>query len=227
MTFKQRKGRIVRQRPQWVVTAHKCRDRRPKHRDAGGYRWGKASGKIEAGRAVTVYNMTVADDHTYTVDGVVVHNCVNHSQANTQKAYEQGLSLFDLDDPDFDARVTRSERDRATANCVLHYAEVHRPRLILVECTTELVSWGPAIPGKPKIGDGSTYRWWLKQFENIDYRYKELRLNSMSRSLVTGCISRSGTRHCRRRFWITARCRGVPSVNSRWRRCGRGRPAFR
>jgi site-specific DNA-cytosine methylase len=106
-------------------------------------------------------------------------SCVNHSQANTQKAYAQGVSLFDLDDPDFEARVTRSERDRATANCVLHYAAQHHPRMILVECTTELQSWGPAVPGKPKVGDGSTYRWWLKQFENHGYRYRVLYLNSM------------------------------------------------
>ncbi|MBM0235919.1 DNA cytosine methyltransferase [Micromonospora sp. ATA32] len=105
-------------------------------------------------------------------------SCVNHSQANTQKAYEQRMSLFDLDDPDFDARVTRSERDRATANCVLHYAAQHHPRMILVECTTELTSWGPAIPGRAKVGDGSTYRWWLKQFENLNYRHKVLYLNS-------------------------------------------------
>lgn len=105
-------------------------------------------------------------------------SCVNHSPANTLKAYEQGLSLFDLDDPDFDARVTRSERDRATANCVLHYAAQHHPRMILVECTTELQSWGPAIPGRAKVGDGSTYRWWLRQFENLGYRYRVLYLNS-------------------------------------------------
>ncbi|WP_116201296.1 DNA cytosine methyltransferase [Amycolatopsis circi] len=106
-------------------------------------------------------------------------SCVNHSQANTQKAYEQGMSLFDLDDPDFDARVTRSERDRATANCVLHYAAEHHPRLILVECTTELASWGPALVDRPKVGDGSTYRWWLQQFKNLGYEYKVLYLNSM------------------------------------------------
>jgi site-specific DNA-cytosine methylase len=106
-------------------------------------------------------------------------SCVNHSPANTQKAYEQGLSLFDLDDPEFDARVTRSERDRATANCVLHYAAQHHPRLILVECTTELASWGPAVPGKMKVGDGSTYQWWLRQFENLGYKYRVLYLNSM------------------------------------------------
>jgi site-specific DNA-cytosine methylase len=107
-------------------------------------------------------------------------SCVNHSQANTQKAYAQGVSLFDLEDPDYEARVTKSERDRATANCVLHYAAQHHPRLILVECTTELTSWGPAIPGRPKVGDGSTYRWWLKQFDVLGYRFdKVLYLNSM------------------------------------------------
>ncbi|MCT9932411.1 DNA cytosine methyltransferase [Planotetraspora sp. A-T 1434] len=105
-------------------------------------------------------------------------SCVNHSQANTKKAYEQRLSLFDLDDPEFEERVTRSERDRATANCVLHYAAQHHPRMILVECTTELTSWGPAVPGK-KYGDGSTYRWWLKQFGILGYKHRVLYLNSM------------------------------------------------
>jgi site-specific DNA-cytosine methylase len=105
-------------------------------------------------------------------------SCVNHSQANTQKAYAQRLSLFDLDDPEFEERVTRSERDRATANCVLHYAAQHHPRMILVECTTELTSWGPAVQGK-KYGDGSTYRWWLKQFGILGYKHRVLYLNSM------------------------------------------------
>ncbi|MFE7754285.1 DNA cytosine methyltransferase [Streptomyces sp. NPDC057429] len=106
-------------------------------------------------------------------------SCVNHSQANTIKAYEQGLTLFELEDPDFEARVTRSERDRATANCVLHYAAQHHPRLILIECTTELTSWGPAVPGRAKVGDGSTYRWWLSRFDLLNYRHKVLYLNSM------------------------------------------------
>lgn len=106
-------------------------------------------------------------------------SCVNHSPANTMKAYETGGTLFEVDDPDYDERVTRSERDRATANCVLHYAAVHRPRLILVECTTQLQSWGKLVPGKRKVGDGSTYKWWLKQFKNLGYDHKVLFLNSM------------------------------------------------
>lgn len=106
-------------------------------------------------------------------------SCTNHSQANTKKAYRQGLTLFNFEDEEYEARVTRSERDRATANCVLHYAQVHHPRLILVECTTELASWGPALPGRPKVGDGSTYRWWLREFDKIDYRHQVIYLNSM------------------------------------------------
>jgi len=105
-------------------------------------------------------------------------SCKNHSQANTIKAYEQGLTLFGMHDPDYEAGVTRSERDRATANCVLHYAQRHHPRMILVECTTELTSWGPAIPGRPKVGDGSTFKWWLKQFKLLGYDYKIMYLNT-------------------------------------------------
>jgi len=106
-------------------------------------------------------------------------SCVNHSLANSQRAYATERSLFDEDDPDYDARVTRSERDRATANCVLHYAAKHHPRMILVECTTQLYSWGRLVPGSRKVGDGSTYRWWLKQFDLLGYDHKVLYLNSM------------------------------------------------
>lgn len=105
--------------------------------------------------------------------------CTNHTIANAQRAYVQGLSLFDVDDPEWDQRATRSERDRATATCVLQYAGKHHPRLILIECTTELQSWGYAVAGKQKVGDGSTYRWWLKEFAKLGYRYRVLYLNSM------------------------------------------------
>jgi DNA (cytosine-5)-methyltransferase 1 len=105
-------------------------------------------------------------------------SCTNHSLANTVRAYKQGATLFELEDPDYEARVTRSERDRATATCVLQYAAKHHPRMILVECTTQLTSWGVALPGRKKVGDGSTYRWWLQQFDLLGYDHQVLYLNS-------------------------------------------------
>ncbi|MDQ7993551.1 MAG: DNA cytosine methyltransferase, partial [Propionicimonas sp.] len=106
-------------------------------------------------------------------------SCVNHSPANTQKAYALGLSLFDVDDPEYEDRVTRSERDRATATCVLQYAAHHHPKLMLIECTTELASWGNLVPGKRKVGDGTTYRWWLAELGKLGYKHKVVYLNSM------------------------------------------------
>lgn len=106
-------------------------------------------------------------------------SCVNHSGANSMKAYETGESLFEMEDPDYEERVTRSERDRATANCLLAYAAKHHPLMIVGECTTEFQSWGKLVPGTKKVGDGSTYRWWLKQFELLGYDHKVIFLNSM------------------------------------------------
>lgn len=106
-------------------------------------------------------------------------SCTNHSGANSMKAYAEEASLFDMEDPDYEARVTRSERDRATANCLLAYAAKHHPLLIVGECTTEFQSWGKLVPGKRKVGDGSTYRWWLRQFELLGYEHKVVFLNSM------------------------------------------------
>lgn len=106
-------------------------------------------------------------------------SCTNHSQANVKKAYRQGLTLFDFHDEEFEENATRSEKDRATALCVLQYAEKHRPRAILLECTTEFQSWGPALPGRAKVGDGSTYRWFLRQLGNMTYRRQIMFFNSM------------------------------------------------
>lgn len=135
-------------------------------------------------------------------------SCVNHSSANTKKAYRQGLSLFDLDDPEYEANVTRSERDRATANCVLHYAAVHHPRMILVECTTELQSWGQQVPGK-KYGDGSTYRWWIRQFVNLGYRYRVL-IRTTGAGFVTIHDRRCGSRPRYRSIHTLTHLRDTP-----------------
>ncbi|OZG48863.1 DNA (cytosine-5-)-methyltransferase [Pseudoscardovia suis] len=52
--------------------------------------WGLVRGKSEGRRNITVYNMEVEDDHSYTADGIAVHNCQAFSIAGLRKA---------LDDP--------------------------------------------------------------------------------------------------------------------------------
>lgn len=106
-------------------------------------------------------------------------SCTNNSKANAQRIYERNLSLFhDLDDPDYEDRVTTSERSRATAVSVLQYARKHRPKVVVVENVVEFAQWGMQVPGT-KRGDGTTFHWWLDEFVKLGYRYKTLMLNSM------------------------------------------------
>jgi DNA (cytosine-5)-methyltransferase 1 len=49
---------------------------------------------------------------------------------------------------------------------------------MLIECTTELVAWGKGRPDNPRIGDGSTYRWWLSEVHKLGYRSRTMYLNS-------------------------------------------------
>jgi DNA (cytosine-5)-methyltransferase 1 len=99
-------------------------------------------------------------------------SCTNHSQASASKAYRKNLSLFDTFDPDFEARVTHSERSRATAVCVLQYARKHNPKVIAVENVVNFAKWGPEQ-------DGSTFRWWIAEFAKLGYDHRVLYLNSM------------------------------------------------
>lgn len=105
-------------------------------------------------------------------------SCTNHSRANSERAYATDEPVTEFDDPDYDERVTKSEQSRATAVCVLQYARKHRPLAIVVENVPEFAQWG-VQRGKAKRGDGSTYRWWLSEFDKLGYNHRALFLNAM------------------------------------------------
>jgi DNA (cytosine-5)-methyltransferase 1 len=56
--------------------------------------------------------------------------------------------------------------------CPLRYAAKHRPEMVVVENVVEAAKWGP-------MRDGSTFRWWLREWEKIGYEHECLFLNSM------------------------------------------------
>lgn len=97
-------------------------------------------------------------------------SCRFHSQANSKKLYAQGPSLFD--DGDFDQDLyANSERSRVTMVCPLRYAAKHKPEAVVVENVVEAAKWGPDR-------DGSTFHWWLREWELLGYRHEILFLNS-------------------------------------------------
>ncbi|MHB1712509.1 MAG: DNA cytosine methyltransferase [Acidimicrobiales bacterium] len=99
-------------------------------------------------------------------------SCKFHSLANAKKVYARGpqASFFD---EDFDeVAYANSERSRVTMLCPLRYAAKHRPELVVVENVVEAAKWGPNR-------DGSTFRWWLAEWEKLGYDHEALFFNSM------------------------------------------------
>ena len=79
--------------------------------------------------------------------------------------------MFD-DFDDFDEEAyANSERSRVTMLCPLRYAARHRPEIVIVENVVEAAKWGPAR-------DGSTFRWWLAEWEKLGYEHECVFLNS-------------------------------------------------
>jgi site-specific DNA-cytosine methylase len=109
-----------------------------------------------------VYNIGVAEDESYVVEGVVVHNCKHFSKAKGGKPVEK--------------------RIRGLAWVGVKWAKILKPRVIALENVEEFQSWGPLI----KTGDGwypdparkgQTFNRFIAQLRALGYRieWRELR----------------------------------------------------
>jgi DNA (cytosine-5)-methyltransferase 1 len=96
----------------------------------------------------------------------------------------------------------RSKKIRSLAWVVVKWATIVRPRVIMLENVEEFVTWGPLGPDNqpcPKR-KGQTFRRWVGQLRRLGYvvEYKELRACDY------------GTPTIRKRFFLIARCDGLP-----------------
>lgn len=92
---------------------------------------------------------------------------------------------------------------RGLAWCILRWAGLVRPRVVLMENVEEFVTWGPVRKGKPvKKLSGKTFQKFLKQFRDLGYtvEYREL------------VAADYGAPTSRKRFVLVARCDGLPIV---------------
>jgi DNA (cytosine-5)-methyltransferase 1 len=73
-----------------------------------------------------------------------------------------------------------SDQSRATAWCVIRWADALQPRVILVENVAELQTWGPLTTrGRPmRSRRGETYRAWIGALESLGYRVQARILNA-------------------------------------------------
>lgn len=98
----------------------------------------------------------------------------------------------------------RSKKIRSLAWVVVKWAATVKPRVIMLENVEEFVTWGPlARNGQPDPKrKGSTFRRWVARLRSLGYRveWKELRACDY------------GTPTIRKRFFLVARCDGLPIV---------------
>ncbi|NHC62742.1 DNA cytosine methyltransferase [Paenalcaligenes suwonensis] len=97
-----------------------------------------------------------------------------------------------------------SKRIRGLAWVVVKWAKAVRPRVIILENVEEFQTWGPLTDGGMPCPErkGQTFQLWKEQLRLLGYRleYKELRASDY------------GTPTIRKRFFMVARCDGLPIV---------------
>ena len=177
---------------------------------AGG---GGASTGIElaAGRPVTI-----AIDHD--PDAILMHRTnhphTTHYQASVWdvdpvevcRGRPVGLAWFSPDCKHFSrAKGGKpvSKNVRGLAWIVLRWAGTVRPRVIILENVEEFKTWGPVRKGRPvKSKAGQTFRKWLSQLEALGYAVEWRELVAADYGVPT----------TRKRFFLVARCDGLPIV---------------
>lgn len=158
-----------------------------KHRQTfreDGMEWAAIRKREDLGESATVYNLSVEEDESYVVEGIVVHNCTHHSRAKGSKPL--------------------SSKRRALASVVVRWARTVRPRVIVMENVGEFADWGPLdATGRPdKTKAGRSFRCWLGKIRAQGYtiEYKML------------VAADYGTPTTRKRLFLIARCDHQPIV---------------
>lgn len=148
----------------------------------GLHEWAPIRAREDLGASAAVFNISVEEDETYVVEGVVVHNCTHFSRARGKKP------------------VTKQERSLAWV--VTSWANDVRPRLIFVENVPEFLSWGPATRDGEIIEGrkGETFRRWVRRLQRLGYAVDWRVLDA----------SHYGAPTRRKRLFVVARCDGKP-----------------
>lgn len=92
---------------------------------------------------------------------------------------------------------------RGLAWIALRWAGTVRPRIIMLENVEEFMTWGPVRKGKPvKNKQGQTFRKFVSQLEALGYKVEYRVLKACDYGAPT----------IRKRFYLIARCDGLPIV---------------
>lgn len=150
--------------------------------------------KVKHAGEKQVFCLQVDEDESFVADGIVVHNCREFSRAKNG--------------------APRSPSIRMLAQCVVHYAELIRPRVIGLENVMEFESAGP-LDDEGKIikeRKGEIFDKWIADLRALGYDVDWKILNA----------AHYGAPTLRQRFFLQARLDGLPII---WPEPTHGDPA--
>lgn len=160
-------GRRVNMRPLWRVQW--SADPSPKHDYTmveNGIRWTPLRGVRASRPDVEVFNISVAEDESYIVDGQIAHNCTYWSVARGEKCdYDDELASIIMDDDDEPEAKEAKWRSRMLMRDVVRFTRHHRYKAVIVENVPDILKWG-------------AMNRWLAEMVGLGYRYKIVTLNS-------------------------------------------------
>lgn len=146
-------GRIISQRPAYQVVwkVKKCKQDKAFYED--GYIWFPITSVSETGLIEPVYDIEVCESHSFTANGVIVHNCTDLSKAGKQLGMSRGSG-------------TRSGFLWEVERLLKEADEL--PQILLMENVPDVVS-------DKFIGDFSE---WIAFLDSLGYRSKYEILNA-------------------------------------------------
>jgi len=122
-------GRKVNVLPAWSVRWRPERERAQSFFEDG-MDWAPVREVRSTGLEAEVFNISVEDDESYVVEGVVVHNCTHHSQAAGGQP--------------------RSKKIRGLSWVGYRWAGQVHPDVISLENVAQILKWGPLVAKRDK-----------------------------------------------------------------------------
>ena len=136
-----------------------------------------------------------------------VQSIINVDPRDVAQGQSVGLAWFSPDCRHFSkakGSAPRSRSVRDLAWVVVHWAELVRPRVIILENVEEFTSWGPLLPdGQPcPASRGLEFRRWVREIRKRGYRVEWRELRACDYGAPTS----------RKRLFVVARCDGEAIV---------------
>ncbi len=128
--------------------------------DDGSHHWTRIRTVSIGHQNVEVFNISVEEDESYIVEGIVVHNCTHHSRARGGRPM--------------------SDQSRASAWLILNWLEKLYVENVLIENVKEFRDWGAlGADGRPlKSKRGELFQQFISSLESLGYNVEHRVLNA-------------------------------------------------